>query len=886
MFFPARDRRHAHLTLLLLAAWLVVGSAPPSDADVFLDANFDADADGFSYTDDPFRATSAPTYASGAQLPAGGETGGGLEVRLGNIDTSTVNGMSGGHQRSFVLPTATDNVMLTLRYQLTQASDYESDEFSQALVSLDGVLLSGNGPDYVAQVVGNGNGGSAISTGWTTFSSQLGSLAAGSYDLIVGGYNNKKTFTNEETVVLFDDVRVEGDPVAPCTVPADCDDGNACTDDTCNAGTCESTPNTAPCDDGLACTDMDVCSAGVCTGSDLCLGDSSCNATSGVCEEPAAPNLVGTLDLQNFKDHIEVLSSSNSPINGSRHWSQPGNSAALDYLETELEGYGYTVERHAYTFSSQTRENVYATKVGVTVPEEMVIVSAHMDSINFDSSGSVFAPGANDDASGTSLVLEAARVFADTTVTTDRTVRFILWNNEETGLNGSSAYVADRRSLQGVESPPGSGLYPEPNWIAVIQHDMMMWDHGLPSGPEQIPGADNDIEYQASSTFATDSLALANLVHQANIDYAPAYPSEVTNDMCCTDSVPFQNDVAAISVRENRRRAEIGNGSNPNWHRNSDVFETYSEADFALGFNALQATVGAVAELVGARSPTTCGDGTLDPEEQCDDGNLVAGDCCSPFCSIEPAGTLCRDAVGVCDLVELCDGTSDGCPADTKSSGICRPQSGACDIAEACDGVSDACPGDAVATNTFTCRPAAGVCDAAELCDGVGPACPGDAKRTDECRATAGVCDVAEQCDGIRDDCPGDTVLGDSEICRAAASPCDASESCDGASPLCPADVGLTGTPCTDEDACTTSDVCSAGVCLGGPDLDCDDANPCTADACDAFDGCSHTVIPGCQIVEVPSMSAATRGLLVALVCLLAAGSLTSLGVRRFGGRG
>jgi cysteine-rich repeat protein len=34
-----------------------------------------------------------------------------------------------------------------------------------------------------------------------------------------------------------------------------------------------------------------------------------------------------------------------------------------------------------------------------------------------------------------------------------------------------------------------------------------------------------------------------------------------------------------------------------------------------------------------------CGDGQLDPLEECDDGNLLPGDCCSPLCTFELAGT-------------------------------------------------------------------------------------------------------------------------------------------------------------------------------------------------------------------------------------------------------
>ena len=67
-----------------------------------------------------------------------------------------------------------------------------------------------------------------------------------------------------------------------------------------------------------------------------------------------------------------------------------------------------------------------------------------------------------------------------------------------------------------------------------------------------------------------------------------------------TDSKPFQNHCPAVSVRENQRVAEIGNGANPHWHQLSDVPATYSDADFLLGFTAAQMTTGTIAELAGA----------------------------------------------------------------------------------------------------------------------------------------------------------------------------------------------------------------------------------------------------------------------------------------------
>ena len=176
---------------------------------ILLKANFDADDDGFTYVDDPFRNTSEPSYAHGVQVASGGFKGGALQVKLGGINNASILGMSGGWKRSFTLNTSAE-VLLSFRYKLTQTSDYENDEYSQVLVSVDGTLYGQGSKDYVAQITGNGNGGSVETTGWQSFEVNLGSLTAGNYTLAFGGYNNKKTYNNESTEVLIDEVRVVG----------------------------------------------------------------------------------------------------------------------------------------------------------------------------------------------------------------------------------------------------------------------------------------------------------------------------------------------------------------------------------------------------------------------------------------------------------------------------------------------------------------------------------------------------------------------------------------------------------------------------------------------------------------------------------------------------
>ena len=412
--------------------------------------------------------------------------------------------MSGGWGTKFTLAAPT-RVMLYVRGNLTQSPNYETDEKSELLVSLDGMLKAGPPGDYLAQVVGDGNTGSPVTTGWKLYSLNLGTLAAGTHTLAIGAYNSKKTSVDETTTVLIDDVL--------------------------------------------------LMEAGA-RGADGC-------------------DVAGLRPVQGQHPR---------PV---RFW-RPHAGRAQQHRRRPVAGdtaeaAGYAVQRHRFTYNNQPRDSIYVTKVGTRFPDQMYIVSAHMD-------GRGGGGAANDDASGCSLVLEAARALAG--MQTAVSVRFIFWNNEETGLNGSTAYVSQRRPLQGIESPIGSGNYPEPSWLGMIQHDQILFDHGLPPQPNQIPNADIDVEYQASSTYAAQSLQLANALRTGNQTYSVRYPAQVGSNMNYTDSVPFQNYAATVSVRDNQRVAEIGNGSNPHWHQPTDLYTAFSEDDFQLGFNAVQMTLG------------------------------------------------------------------------------------------------------------------------------------------------------------------------------------------------------------------------------------------------------------------------------------------------------
>jgi hypothetical protein len=133
----------------------------------------------------------------------------------------------------------------------------------------------------------------------------------------------------------------------------------------------------------------------------------------------------------------------------------------------------------------------------------------------------------------------------------------------------------------------------------------MLFDHGAPHvdyslSEEQRVEADINVEFQSNSKFAAQSQALAWALQIANEKYASDYPVAIGSHMTNTDSTPFQDVVASVSMRENERGTQIGSGWDPHWHQPTDVYATFSDKDFKLGLNAAETTLAAIAELARA----------------------------------------------------------------------------------------------------------------------------------------------------------------------------------------------------------------------------------------------------------------------------------------------
>jgi hypothetical protein len=109
---------------------------------------------------------------------------------------------------------------------------------------------------------------------------------------------------------------------------------------------------------------------------------------------------------------------------------------AVNWMRRQFQFYGCD-STFLDTFSSSYAPNVVGVRTGKVNPRHIFVVTGHID--NTSETPDTFAPGSDDNASGSGLVIEAARVFAG--VDFDNTVWFVGFSAEEQGLVGSDSFV-------------------------------------------------------------------------------------------------------------------------------------------------------------------------------------------------------------------------------------------------------------------------------------------------------------------------------------------------------------------------------------------------------------------------------------------------------------
>jgi hypothetical protein len=219
----------------------------------------------------------------------------------------------------------------------------------------------------------------------------------------------------------------------------------------------------------------------------------------------------------------------------SKYITQRGNRLAIDYLSRTLEAFGYQPELQWFEPRPGMRTaNVIATIRGSASPDVIYVVSSHFDSVEP-------GPGADDNSSGTTALLEAARVLAGRPQAA--TIRFAFFTGEEAGLLGSREFV--RRAQAGGRDRIAGAL----------NNDMIGWmnDQRLDNTIRYSNDGIRDIQHGAALLF-TDLITYDSRYYQSTD--AAAYYEAYGDIVGGIGSYPI-----------------LGN---PHYHQPHDVLETIS----------------------------------------------------------------------------------------------------------------------------------------------------------------------------------------------------------------------------------------------------------------------------------------------------------------------
>jgi Zn-dependent M28 family amino/carboxypeptidase len=147
--------------------------------------------------------------------------------------------------------------------------------------------------------------------------------------------------------------------------------------------------------------------------------------------------LVDRVSASRFSTDLTALAGMHSRLSTSA-----GYRAAVKMTSTTLDALGYVVRKQRVSVNGKPSYNVIADRAGTDpAPRRQIVVTAHLDSINWENGPAAAAPGADDNGSGAAGILEMAHVFAGIGSKLD--LRFVLFGGEEQGLFGSKHLVAN-----------------------------------------------------------------------------------------------------------------------------------------------------------------------------------------------------------------------------------------------------------------------------------------------------------------------------------------------------------------------------------------------------------------------------------------------------------
>ncbi len=290
--------------------------------------------------------------------------------------------------------------------------------------------------------------------------------------------------------------------------------------------------------------------------------------------DPFIAEIIAQVQEAHLREHIcqwqsaEIGEACNAQ--GSR-WScdGPAIDRALEYGRQYFESLGLQTKLDPYSLSCRAglSYNLEAVLPGADPHGPIILITAHLDSVAQGVSSSRVAPGADDNASGSAGVLEAARVLSQYKF--KRSIYFVLFSGEEQGLVGSRAY-AGRLKREGAQI------------LGVFNMDMIGYDSD-DNGIFEIQAPDED-------SFQLAELLIATANHY-NLSLTPQVPNEAPP---WSDHTSFaRQGYPAVLLIEDTELGETED-FNPYYHTRGDTLEA---VNLSYAKRIVQTVVGAVAQL-------------------------------------------------------------------------------------------------------------------------------------------------------------------------------------------------------------------------------------------------------------------------------------------------
>ena len=263
---------------------------------------------------------------------------------------------------------------------------------------------------------------------------------------------------------------------------------------------------------------------------------------------------------------------------GTRFSYASNHSTVANDIAGVFDSYGLQSVLHSFVHAGSTMYNVEATQTGTVYPDSFYIICGHFDSVS--EIPWVSAPGADDNGTGTAVVLTAAEIL--TQYEFEYSIRYICFGGREQGLVGSQHYAswAKQQNL---------GI------LGVLNFDMMgYWEVGV----------EEDLEI--GTNVASQWLAAA-VINAANLYTAAAYELHVDNNAWWGDHGSFWDEgYAAVNHEESWDWYDPD--FNPYYHTSSDVLtyigENFTVGNVRIGVAALATLAVHVPSGVGVDDPT------------------------------------------------------------------------------------------------------------------------------------------------------------------------------------------------------------------------------------------------------------------------------------------